>query len=91
MSSPFAPAGMVGWCMCRAQANPAVISSRRRLVVGKNTGSLWLTAEAISVSQPQIFGSPDRVVSKAGYADCADAIMKLSPMTYGRAIALATT
>jgi Probable transposase len=35
--------------------------SRRRFVVGKNIGSLWLTTALISASQPQIFGKSDLV------------------------------
>lgn len=94
MSSPLAPAGMVGWCMCRAQLIPAVMSSKRaqtfppcdggkqlrqRFVMGKNTGSSWFTTELISASQPQILGNPDLDSSRTGrLGDDIVAVIRLS-------------
>lgn len=79
MSSPLAPTGMVGWCMCRAQLIPAVISSKRKFVMGKNTGSSWFTTELISASQPQIFGNPDLNSSRTGrLGDDTVAVIRLS-------------
>ncbi|WP_242038588.1 hypothetical protein [Chroococcidiopsis sp [FACHB-1243]] len=78
MSSPLPPAGIVGWCMCRAQANPAVRFSKRKLLVGRNIGSLWFVTDLIPASQPQIFGNPDLDAAKTGKFDIAVAVIGFS-------------
>jgi hypothetical protein len=42
--------------MWRAQANPALMAGRWRLVRGRKMGSEWLTAALMSASAPQMGG-----------------------------------
>ena len=51
--------------------------SRRKLVVGRKTGSLLLAAALISASDPQMLGNPELISSKTGrLGDCAIAGIK---------------
>ena len=55
----------MGWCMCRAQAKPALVLARLRLELFRKMGLLWLVAAAIAVSWPQMSGNEAKDMMEA--------------------------